>query len=327
MTCGVARWRTLFAFDKLAPVNTSAAKRILIRAAAIVAVLGALFLAFAYWYDSVGQRPDPAFDASVAHPAFAAGAGPEVFFDVGHRNWHSPRGRYRPLADLLRHDGFQIREIDKALTPSSLEPIRILVIANAMGPDGHEGNAAFTGEEIHAIVDWVRQGGCLLIVADHVPFGSAAESLAAGFGVTMYLAFARDDEQHDGWDNERLAFSRDNGLLADSAITNGRNTGERVERVVTFTGQSLSVPQGAIPLLRMGDASYDWKSRSERTPARGHAQGIAMTFGKGRVLILGEAGMLSAQVDPLGIAMGMNKPGNDDKQFALNVFRWLSGVL
>jgi hypothetical protein len=76
----------------------------------------------------------------------------------------------------------------------------------------------------------------------------------------------------------------------------------------------------------MDDASYDWESSSVRNSARGHAQGISMSFGKGRVVMLGEAGLLSAQVDPLGFKMGMNAAGNDDKQLALNILHWLSGA-
>jgi hypothetical protein len=142
----------------------------------------------------------------------------------------------------------------------------------------------------------------------------------------MYLAFARDDVHHDGWDNERLVFSRQNGLLTSGAIANGRNAAERVNTVTTFTGQSLSVPKGAVPFLRMDDASYDWESSSVRNSARGHAQGISMVFGKGRVVMLGEAALLSAQVDPLGFRMGMNAAGNDDRQLALNIAHWLSGA-
>ena len=52
-----------------------------------------------------------------------------------------------------------------------------------------------------------------------------------------------------------------------------------------------------------------------------------MTFGEGKLVVLGEAGLLSAQVDPLGFKMGMNSPGNHNRQFALNVFHWLSGAL
>jgi hypothetical protein len=275
----------------------------------------------------VGQQADPDFDVSVQHPAFNAASGPQIFFDIGHRNWHTPDGRYQPLTDLLQHDGYRVAGSGAIFSTASLAPVHLVVIANAMGPDGHEGRAAFTADEVSAIVEWVRQGGSLLLIADHAPFGYAARDLAAGFGVTMYAAFARDDQNHFGWDNERLLFSRANGLLAACALTEGRNAGERVTTVVTFTGQSLSVPPGAIPVLRMGDDSYDWRSRSDRSSARGHAQGIAMTFGKGRVVMLGEAALLSAQVDPLGIRMGMNKPGNDDKQFAVNIFHWLSGIL
>jgi hypothetical protein len=41
------------------------------------------------------------------------------------------------------------------------------------------------------------------------------------------------------------------------------------------------------------------------------------------VVILGEAAMLTAQVAD-GVAFGMNIPGNDNRQFALNIMHWLS---
>ena len=83
----------------------------------------------------------------------------------------------------------------------------------------------------------------------------------------------------------------------------GRPATERVESVVTFTGQSLSVPPGSTPILRMEDNAYDWGSRSIRQSARDHAQAIAITFGNERVVILGEAGLLSAQVGPHSFMM------------------------
>src|SRR5580700_9348356 len=149
-------------------------------------------LGFVYWYDAVGQRSDPNFDLSVAHPDFVAGDGPRVTFDVGHRNFHTPSGRYQPLAELLRNDGYKIDQRSSAFTEGSLAGLRILVIANALGPEGHEARAAFTQDEDSALAAWVQHGGSLLLIADHVPFASAARQLAQSFGVTMYLAFARD---------------------------------------------------------------------------------------------------------------------------------------
>jgi hypothetical protein len=54
-------------------------------------------------------------------------------------------------------------------------------------------------------------------------------------------------------------------------------------------------------------------------------------FGKGRVVILDEAAQLSAQLTGLERTtqnmMGMNVPGIDNRQFAVNIMHWLSGLL
>jgi hypothetical protein len=64
------------------------------------------------------------------------------------------------------------------------------------------------------------------------------------------------------------------------------------------------------------------------TPAAGRAQAVALTIGTGRIVVVGEAGMFSAitlkQPSGADLKVGMNLPGNDDKQFALNVLHWLS---
>jgi hypothetical protein len=51
-------------------------------------------------------------------------------------------------------------------------------------------------------------------------------------------------------------------------------------------------------------------------------------------VVVGEAAMFSAQLiryeedgKTVETKMGMNVPGNDDRQFALNVLHWLSGLL
>jgi hypothetical protein len=301
-------------------------KKILLRTALAVIILVLLGLGFIYWYDSAGQKADKDFDASVKSPAYTS-YHPQILFDAAHNNYHTSGGRYKPLADLLKSDGFTITENKNPVTAASFDSIKVFIIANAMGPGEHEGHPAFTKEEDSSIVQWVRNGGNLLLVADHAPFGSAAEELSKCFGVEMFLTYARDDKNSDSWDNEKLIFSPENGLLTKCSITEGRNASEKVCKVETFTGQSLSIPPAAIPVLKMSDESYDWESSKIRSSAKGHAQCIALNFGKGRVIVLGEAGVLSAQVDPLGFKMGMNYPGTCDKQFALNIFHWLSGVL
>jgi hypothetical protein len=54
-----------------------------------------------------------------------------------------------------------------------------------------------------------------------------------------------------------------------------------------------------------------------------------MKFGGGRVVVLGEADMLSALLGnpPENEPIGMNYPGVDNKQLTLNIMHWLSGLL
>lgn len=288
----------------------------------VVVLLGAAAVASLWWYDHVGQKADPDFVARVAHPAYATGH-PRVAIDAAHHNFHTASGRYRAFADLLRADGLRVDGDTHPFTADSLKQTDIMVVANAAGPDGYEDRPAFTPEEEQALLDWVQGGGKLLLIADHAPFGAAAERLAQRFGVTMHLRYARDDKFHEGWDNERLLFSRQNGLLGNTPLTQGRNASEAVGTVVAFTGQSLSAPAGCMSALKLGPDAYDWESRSVRYPAGGHALAVACTAGTGRVVIVGEAAMFSAQVDPLGYKFGMNRAGNDDRQFALNIVHWL----
>jgi hypothetical protein len=119
------------------------------------------------------------------------------------------------------------------------------------------------------------------------------------------------------------------------SITRGLN------RIITFTGQSLSVPAGATALLPLGRTALDRSAapRVERaggdvrvhveygpgSSALGRAQAIAMEIGQGRVVVLGEAAMVTAQLSRYdGSPFGMNVSGYDNRQFALNVMHWLS---
>jgi hypothetical protein len=44
------------------------------------------------------------------------------------------------------------------------------------------------------------------------------------------------------------------------------------------------------------------------------------------VVAVAEAAMLTAQEDG-GRKIGMNAPGNDNRQFVLNMMHWLAGIL
>ena len=87
-------------------------------------------------------------------------------------------------------------------------------------------------------------------------------------------------------------------------------------------------PPGAAVLLRVPVTAVEYVPEGDSLPARpaGSAQGLALEYGRGRVVVLGEAAMLTAQVARRQ-PFGMNLPDNDNARFALHVMRWLSGRL
>ncbi len=286
------------------------------------------------------QRADVKFDARVAHPAYSK-SGPLVRIDEAHRNFHTAFGRYRPFATLVRNDGYRVDSNRDKFTAESLERGDILVISNASGPNNQEWSSAFAADEVQAVKDWVSGGGSLLLIADHFPMGGAAAELSKAFGVEMSKGVTEDTLNCEAGETTSIVYSRANRLLQQHPITSGLQPADSIARVVTFTGQSLSVPLGAVPFLKLGATAKDFRALAPKIvksgnniqiipqyddpePAAGRAQGLALEVGKGRVVILGEAAMMTAQIAGDGRPFGMNVPGNDDRKLALNIMHWLS---
>jgi hypothetical protein len=271
------------------------------------------------------QQGDPNFDVTVAHPAFVA-EHPQVLFDEAHNNFHTAGGRYKAFADLITSDGYRVTPNQEKFTPALLAKYNILVIASAMAEAGGNTDAprsAFTADECQAVADWVERGGSLLLITDHEPFGSASDLLAGRFGVEMSNRVTFDPANNA---DRGLLFARDQGRLGDHAITNGRNESERVNRVLTFTGQSLKGPPGSVAFLKFADTAVENDGEKEISAA-GRAQGVALTQGRGRVVVTGEAAQLSAQIAGFPpMRFGMNAPSCDNRQMVLNIVHWLSGL-
>ena len=279
------------------------------------------------------QIADPHFNAKVDNPAFTRNY-PRVLFDEAHNNSHSTSGRYKPFADLLFNDGYHLVVNRQQFTKEMLKSFKILVIVNPLGAEDVDDEGAetpaFTKEECDVVTDWIRGGGALLFIADQPPFSSAAAILAKRLEIEMGQGFTTDPAMAAKEPNSPgvILYSRENHLLADHAITNGHNDAERVNRVVTFTGQSLKGPAGSEAFLKLADAAVDNVAAEKSTSAAGRAQGIAHRVGKGRVVVLGDAAMLSAQLTGSdNRPFGMNIPDIDNRQLALNIMHWLSGLI
>lgn len=297
------------------------------------------------------QLADTTFTPVLAHPAYAIGQGPRLCVDEGHFNFHTIDGRFAPFASLARRDGYRVGSSRGVFTAATLGACDLLVIANAQ-PSAQPWNryprptpSAFTPEELAAVHAWVERGGALLVLADHMPLAGAAASLAEAFGARFTNGFAYDSAA--GWlrHRDRIAaraqptlFESVNGTLAEHPILRGRSPDETVTRVRSFTGQAFQWDaSGAVPLLRLPadyvslEPEIAWEFTAA-TPVRavgGWLQGGARRVGHGRVVLLGEAAMFTAQrTGPQQRPMGMNAEGAEQNaQFVLNVLHWLSELI
>jgi len=281
---------------------------------------------------SAQQVPDSAFNPAIGKPHYRPGEGPRVAIDAAHLNFHTADGGYAPFAKLLRLDGYRVESSDTPFAAGMLGRLDVLVIANAMHKQSENDWAplptlpAFSDPEIAAIETWVRNGGSLLLIADHMPLAGHAEALAAAFGIRFQNGFALDDKN-----GGVITFRRSDGSLLPAAVTDG------VSAVTTFTGQAFRIDPDvkAEPLLRLPagyqvllpEVAFQFSARTPRIPAVNLLQGALVYHGRGRLAVFGEAAMFSAQVTgPDKRPMGMNHPdARENAHFVLNVMRWLTG--
>ena len=283
------------------------------------------------------QFADTNYQPPILQPEYPDDNGPVIFIDEGHQNFHTAEGRYKPFAELLRRDGYKVIPYQGDFISEHLEQGKVLVISNALNPTniGHwylPTPSAFTEAEIETVVSWVKAGGSLFLIADHMPMAGAAADLASRFGFTFYNGFAGDTASQ-GPD----LFTRSAGTLIENTITNGRNPDERVDSIVSFTGQSFDIPTEATSILNLGDdwvtyitdTAWVFNDQTEEIAAKGMSQGAYRKFGQGRVVVFGEAAMFSAQiaiVNDHSFMAGMNKPeAKYNHQLLLNIIHWLDG--
>jgi hypothetical protein len=272
------------------------------------------------------QVPDTAFTYPIAKPAYDQGKGSTIMVDAAHNNFHTLDNRYAPFGKLLANDGYVLRPNNEPVSASTLRNCRIFVIANSLDSSNTGGwqlptPSAFNADEISALHTWVKNGGSLLLIADHMPFPGAAQALANSFGFEFLNCFAMD--------NRNRAFERfykSNGTLAENDLTKG------IDTVITFTGSAFKIPKGATPILALKNYSllspvvaWQFEENTPATSGDGYYQGAYQTYGKGRIVVMGEAAMFTAQLaGPNRSPVGMSRPeARQNNQLLLNLIHWL----
>lgn len=239
----------------------------------------ALFLASAFATLSLAcVSSDPC--SAPADPSFVAWGEPlfsgRVVFDESHRSFHCIAKSYRGTAETLRAVGFDV-EAGSLTTPAD---VRVVLPPRV----------PVTASEAEELARWVASGGSLLILADHEPAATHLASLTAALGFGLGSEVVTPP-----------------GCAGDISGACGRYTFAD-SGVVTYAGVAV---YGGDPILIFGDDA-EVGGRS----AAGLAQAARAELGAGRIVVLGEARVLSASSRG-GIQVEANR------ELLVSLFEWL----
>ena len=286
----------------------------------------------------------PTYSEPVA-PSVNDAARPVIVFAEGHNNFGDDRDSFSvEMEQFLASEGFDLKQHMGAITREALKGVSILHTDNALAPENQDNwtlptPSAFTPEEISIIYDWVHDGGSLLMVIEHMPFGGSYEDLAKAFNVETSNGFAVDERLLNGYSEEIISnagwfvFRQDNGSLGDHAILTGRQPHETIVFLAADVGSAFRLPDHAVSLMTFGsdaislEPSVSWKfdSTTPRRSVSGWSQGGVMKVGKGRLAVLGDNFLI---IPPSQLESEKEVvSGGYHPQFTVNVYRWLSGQL
>lgn len=278
------------------------------------------------------QVGDELFKYPIQTPTYTDGNGPLILFDQAHNNGVNLRGNYKPFATLLKSDGCLLEQVQTNFDAFTLDRAKILITVNAMADPTNwdlPAQSAFSQDEIFQIVQWVENGGSLLLITDHMPCGGAVQELARRFDINIFNGFAlRNDRAEE-------IFSRKRGSLFENEITN--HNGKNIDSIMCWGGTGMIIPSSATALTHLGKeysiylpnrVSQIESTVSDTVPqisGVGIANSAYLRYGKGRVLVFGDGASFSAQLQGIkSKKRGMNHPSaSQNAQFLLNIIHWL----
>ena len=280
------------------------------------------------------QRVDNIIIPKIDNPRYENSKGPVIYIDQSHYNFHQKSGRFKPFSDLLISDGYKV---DSIINLKKLKKGDVLVVANAINQRNLRNwrrpiDDAFTKDEIVFLKKWVKKGGNLLLIADHMPFAGATNSLANAFGFDFCDGFAYLDKE-----SRRLPdiFSIENKRFINSNITNDI-VGGNLNSITTFTGSSFTIPKSAKGILKFKkddyclapEVAWQFNEDTTRTDLEDKYQGAILNFGKGKIAVFGEAAMFTAQTvtnNSGTFKFGFHsEQAPNNIQFIRNIIFWLS---
>lgn len=279
-------------------------------------------------------KPDNDFDVSVSDPKLTS-IKPRVLLDEAHKNHHRIKKTYKPFTTLITNDGCVVKSTEKAIDKTALVNTDIYIIGTAMGKEDPGDKPPFSQNEVDDIEQWVKNGGSLLLITEHFPFGLAMTPVLSKFELQVHNGYTEDTLLNNEEVRDALLFAKSKGNLNST-----HPILDKVERLNTFTGSSVKGDSTWTQLLIFTPNAQNFNVKvnvkkdggdittsveyADFYSAKGYSQGICKQYGKGKIVVLAESAFLTAQFDRNGNKYGMNSPNEDNKQFVLNLIRWLA---
>ena len=306
-----------------------------------VAILVLLATVWLWWRDSAGPG-ELAYRGTVEAPTWTSG-GPAVLIDNAHWNAATGRKGLVAFAGLLEADGYTLAPPGNATRAETLAEARVGVVANPLGLAGMArrlagrlnlahlqifDDDALMGQEIETTIQWIENGGSLLLAVDENPMARGSRGLAERLGVGLRGRLVVDVGHSEPRFPDRLVFSRENGLMGAHPIVDGFPGAPPVNRVVTFGGQALVPPPGAATLLTLSPSATDVPHKGDPAAngesVSGLAQAVAFERGRGRVVVIGDVALLMMSEVGDGQPTGLPWAGTNNERFVRYIMRWLS---
>ncbi|HEY1060476.1 MAG TPA: hypothetical protein VGE44_02265 [Daejeonella sp.] len=278
---------------------------------------------------------DTSYHFAIKRPMYQVGTGSAITFDESHNNPHTLKGAYYAFNKLLTGDGYVLKRTREQVTASILKNTNIYITVNAMADPSNwdlPTHSVFKDHEINEIYEWVKKGGSLFLITDHMPCPASVNKLAEKFGFNILNGFAL----RKGGAPE--IFSRLGNNLHSNLITNTR--GAVIDSIRIWGGTGFIVPKEASVISKL-DENYTVYLPSKASEINypsgaipsvsglGLVNGAFLKYGKGKVVVFGDSAPFTAQLQGIGSdKRGMNHvDASQNAQFLLNIIHWLDNKL
>ncbi|MFX1450725.1 MAG: hypothetical protein ACFFCM_07785 [Promethearchaeota archaeon] len=225
-----------------------------------------------------------------------------IVFDTSHFQvwsiWDTGFVGYSDLAILLRNNNFKVSASTNFLneTIPSLKKGDILVLN--LGK-----YQTYTDQEITLIVQFVQQGGGVLVIGEHDnewELATFQNKLLTNFNITI-----NDDVVIDAY-----YYKFSNWITFNSSFFN-------LDNITFFAAASLTLGDGAISIAKASNFS---------TPIPNATVGARCEYGEGRVICVTDSEFIWNGDDGTGKSQGLGMKIGNNSKFALDIFKYLANI-